>query len=66
MKLSANHLKRYQQVVRLFWKYGRSDLVQHMNLGDEAIDTKELTPAGFWLVITIFVQDHKSSKNTPQ
>ena len=31
MKFSANHLKRYQQIVALLWKYGRSDLAQHMS-----------------------------------
>ncbi len=44
MKLSPNHLKRYQEIARLFWKYGRSDLVTQMGL-DEAVDPKELTPA---------------------
>ncbi|HEU5077692.1 MAG TPA: AarF/UbiB family protein [Opitutaceae bacterium] len=28
MKLSSAHLKRYQQIAALLWKYGRSDLVQ--------------------------------------
>jgi len=31
MKISADHLKRYQQIARLLWKYGRSDLVRQMN-----------------------------------
>jgi predicted unusual protein kinase regulating ubiquinone biosynthesis (AarF/ABC1/UbiB family) len=31
MKISADHLKRYQQIARLLWKYGRRDLVQQMN-----------------------------------
>lgn len=31
MKLSARHLKRYREIARLLWKYGRSDLVQHMS-----------------------------------
>lgn len=30
MKLSPSHLKRYREIARLFWKYGRSDLVQQM------------------------------------
>jgi len=30
MKLSSSHLKRYQQIASLLWKYGRSDLVQRM------------------------------------
>ncbi|HTF88114.1 MAG TPA: AarF/UbiB family protein [Planctomycetota bacterium] len=28
MKLTGNHLQRYRQIARLFWKYGRGDLVQ--------------------------------------
>jgi ubiquinone biosynthesis protein len=32
MKLSPAHLKRYREIAGLFWKYGRSDLVQQMNL----------------------------------
>ncbi len=31
MKLSSTHLKRYREIGRLFWKYGRSDLVQKMS-----------------------------------
>lgn len=31
MKLSASHLKRYQQIASLLWKYGRSDLAQQMS-----------------------------------
>jgi predicted unusual protein kinase regulating ubiquinone biosynthesis (AarF/ABC1/UbiB family) len=30
MKLSLAHLKRYQAIARLLWKYGRSDLVNRM------------------------------------
>ena len=44
MKLSPNHLKRYQEIAQLFWKYGRSDLVTQMGI-DEAVDPKELKPA---------------------
>src|SRR5512140_1794767 len=32
MKLSASHLNRYRQIALLLWKYGRSDLAQHMSL----------------------------------
>ena len=28
MKLSANHFRRYRQIARLLWKYGRGDLVR--------------------------------------
>jgi predicted unusual protein kinase regulating ubiquinone biosynthesis (AarF/ABC1/UbiB family) len=35
MKISAIHLKRYKEIAALLWKYGRSDLVRQMNLGDE-------------------------------
>jgi ubiquinone biosynthesis protein len=34
MKLSPNHLKRYKEIAQLFWKYGRSDLVQQMAIED--------------------------------
>jgi predicted unusual protein kinase regulating ubiquinone biosynthesis (AarF/ABC1/UbiB family) len=44
MKLSPTHLKRYKEVAQLFWKYGRSDLVQQMGI-DEAVDPRELKPA---------------------
>jgi ubiquinone biosynthesis protein len=37
MKLSAAHLKRYKEIVGLFWKYGRSDLAQQMNLEGEDV-----------------------------
>ena len=40
MKLSTNHLKRYQEIAQLFWKYGRSDLVTQMGIG-EGVDPKE-------------------------
>ena len=41
MNLSPNHLKRYKEIAQLFWKYGRSDLVQQMGI-DEAVDPQEL------------------------
>src|SRR6188474_1412109 len=44
MKLSANHLKRYKEIARLFWKYGRSDLVTQMAT-DGGIDTADLKPS---------------------
>jgi len=31
MKLTAFHLKRYRQIASLLWKYGRSDLAQHLS-----------------------------------
>ena len=46
MKISANHLKRYQQIALLMWKYGRSDLVRQLNV-DDGIDTAkaaQMTP----------------------
>ena len=45
MKLSPKHLKRYKEIARIFWKYGRSDLVQQMGNHDE-IDPKELEQRG--------------------
>jgi ubiquinone biosynthesis protein len=40
MKLSLSHLKRYKEIAFLFWKYGRSDLVQNMGL-DEPYDPEK-------------------------
>ncbi len=45
MKLSPTHLKRYKEIAKIFWKYGRSDLVQHMGNHDE-IDPIELNSEG--------------------
>ncbi|MGH7954294.1 MAG: AarF/UbiB family protein, partial [Limisphaerales bacterium] len=36
MKFSAIHLKRYEEIVRLFWKYGRSDLVRQLRVDEDA------------------------------
>ena len=36
MNISAKHVSRYQQLVRLLWKYGRSDLVRQLGV-DEAV-----------------------------
>ena len=44
MKLSANHLKRYSQIASLLWKYGRSDLVQQMDVAD-GFDLRSPQPA---------------------
>jgi len=44
MKLSANHLKRYRQIAALLWKYGRADLVQHMDV-EEGFDLREPKPS---------------------
>jgi predicted unusual protein kinase regulating ubiquinone biosynthesis (AarF/ABC1/UbiB family) len=35
MKLSTAHLKRYKEIARLFWKYGRSDLVKQMGMDED-------------------------------
>jgi ubiquinone biosynthesis protein len=45
MKISANHLKRYQEIALLLWKYGRSDLVKQMGI-DSAVDSKESQVVG--------------------
>jgi hypothetical protein len=29
MKLNPKHLKRYKELAKILWKYGRSDLVQN-------------------------------------
>ena len=44
MKLAPNYLKRYKEIARLFWKYGRSDLVTQMAT-DGGIDTADLKPS---------------------
>jgi predicted unusual protein kinase regulating ubiquinone biosynthesis (AarF/ABC1/UbiB family) len=31
MKISADHLKRYQQIAQMMWKYGRSDLAKQLD-----------------------------------
>lgn len=41
MKISPTHLKRYRQIAVLLWKYGRSDIVNQMQL-DDPIDAPEL------------------------
>lgn len=35
MNLSAQHLKRYREIVGLLWKYGRSDLVARLKTDEE-------------------------------
>ena len=45
MKLNPIHLKRYKEIARIFWKYGRSDLVRQMGKQD-GIDPKELESEG--------------------
>lgn len=42
MKFSPTHLKRYKEIARLFWKYGRSDLMQ-IDVGED-IDPQDLKP----------------------
>lgn len=49
MKLSSAHLKRYRDIAGLLWKYGRSDLVQHIGMNDSfevpmTVNSKEVTP----------------------
>jgi ubiquinone biosynthesis protein len=36
MKLSGTHLKRYKQIARLFWKYGRGDLVTQLGVEENS------------------------------
>ena len=45
MKLSALHLKRYKEIARLLWKYGRSDLAQQIAAEGEVIAPEEIKPA---------------------
>lgn len=41
MNLSVSHLQQYKKIAALLWKYGRSDVVKGMGLGDE-VDTQTL------------------------
>jgi len=43
MKMSPQHLTRYKQIAQLFWKYGRSDLVQQMGI-DDSLEPQEAKP----------------------
>lgn len=52
MKLSTKHLKRYREIASLLWKYGRSDLVDHLNAEEEiapteVAETGAISPAQF-------------------
>jgi predicted unusual protein kinase regulating ubiquinone biosynthesis (AarF/ABC1/UbiB family) len=46
MKISAIHLKRYKEIALLFWKYGRSDLVRHMDFSEEGFEPQEIKSDG--------------------
>jgi predicted unusual protein kinase regulating ubiquinone biosynthesis (AarF/ABC1/UbiB family) len=41
MTFSARHFKRYSQIARLLWRYGRSDIAQQMEVPD-GFDAQEL------------------------
>jgi predicted unusual protein kinase regulating ubiquinone biosynthesis (AarF/ABC1/UbiB family) len=44
MKIATSQIKRYKELVRLFWKYGRSDLVRQMGVEDGLVP-EETPPA---------------------
>ena len=44
MKMSVRHFQQYKQIARLLWKYGRSDIVTGMSMG-EAVDTDRMVPS---------------------
>jgi len=46
MKIDAKHLQRYQQIARLLWKYGRSDLVKQMEMDKELEEAERGTREG--------------------
>ena len=46
MKFSGNHLKRYRQIARLLWKYGRGDLVRQIDADDELAEPAPSGPEG--------------------
>ncbi len=41
MKFSATHLKRYKEIARLFWRYGRSDLAKQMGMDADEVKSNE-------------------------
>jgi ubiquinone biosynthesis protein len=54
MKIAPKHLKRYKDIAKLLWKYGRSDLVTQMGIEDAlatddapAVDPKGADPEQF-------------------
>lgn len=57
MKLNPTHLKRYQEIAALLWKYGRSDLAQQM--GVEQSELRE--PGG-----TVESSSRKNGGVTPE
>ena len=45
MNITAKHVSRYQQIVRLLWKYGRSDLVKQLGVDeDHKLNAYDLRP----------------------
>ena len=48
MKISPQYLKRYREIGKLLWKYGRSDLVNQMDIDDDvpAEDRKPVDVTG--------------------
>lgn len=45
VNLSPAHLSRYKDIALLFWKYGRTDVVRHIGVGDD-LTAPEAQPAG--------------------
>lgn len=44
MKFKSTHLRRYREIARLFWKYGRSDLAKQVGVDHE--ETATTDPGG--------------------
>jgi ubiquinone biosynthesis protein len=40
MKMDTQHLRRYKEIGRLLWKYGRSDAVKQMGIDDDWADAE--------------------------
>ena len=57
MKFSAQHLKRYREIGRLRWKYGRSDLVKAPKDDTDVIAPEEPSDAGVKAGPEEFVRD---------
>ena len=45
MKIAVDQIRRYKDIVRLLWKYGRSDLVRKLG-ADDQLEPEEVKSAG--------------------
>jgi ubiquinone biosynthesis protein len=45
MKFSASHIKRYQQLIALLWKHGRSDVLGELDASNAIVDKPAAKPS---------------------